>query len=174
MANEHTRLNDIEFHKYMCEVEEWFLNGSPKCEGYWAMIQSTINGYHAYKVKPPIEVLLPCTREPDNPYDEKAVVCKGLDGEVIGHVPKELASLFSYFLDESKADRIVALYTGRMANEGAVARGGVKLGCIYMIHAADIEQAFRLSNLMNQYIPRARADVFLDTFSHIDWFGNMF
>ena len=45
MANEHTRLNDIEFHKYMCEVEEWFLNGSPNGEGYWAMIQATINGF---------------------------------------------------------------------------------------------------------------------------------
>ena len=95
-----TRLDDVQLSEYMGAIEHQFMG-----EGYyWTLVQSTINGYHAYKVKPPIEVQLPCTREPDNPYDARAVVCKGLDGDVIGHVPKDLASIFTWFLEKSYTD----------------------------------------------------------------------
>ena len=165
-ANLNTRLDDVQLSEYMGAIEDQFMG-----EGYyWTLVQSTINGYHAYKVKPPIEVQLPCTREPDNPYDAKAVVCKGLDGEVIGHVPKDLAAIFSWFLEKSYADRIVALYTGRIVNEGAarwVSGGGVKLGSIYMLHNDDVYYAMEMVRTLNKEIPGARADVFLDSFSHM-------
>ena len=130
-------------------------------------MQSTINGCHAYKVKPPIEVQLPCTRKPDNPYDAKVVVCKGLDREVIGQVPKDLAPIFSWFLEKSYADRIIALYTGRIVNEGAVRGGGVKLGSIYMLHNDDVYYVMEMVRMLNKEIPGARADIFLDSFSHM-------
>ena len=86
-ANASTRLDNVQLSDYMCGIEHQFMGS----EGYYrTLIQSTINGYHAYKVKPPIEVQLPCTRKPDNPYDAKVVVCKGLDRELIGMFRKTL------------------------------------------------------------------------------------
>ena len=162
-ASSSTRLDDLQLSEYMGAIEHQFMG-----EGYyWTLVQSTINGYHAYKVKPLIEVQLPCTCEPDNPYDARAVVCKGLDGDVIGHVPKDLASIFSWFLEKSYADRIVALYTGRIVNEGAVRGGGVKLGSIYMLHNDDVYYVMEMVRMLNKEIPGARADVFLDSFSHM-------
>lgn len=41
-------------------------------------------------------------REPDNPYDNKAIVIKNLDGIKIGYVPKEDNVVFSRLLDAGK------------------------------------------------------------------------
>ena len=86
---------------------------------------------------------------------------------MIGHVPKDPASIFSWFLEKSYADRIVALYTGRIVNEGAVRGGGVKLGSIYMLHNDDVYYVMEMVRMLNKEIPGARADVFLDSFSHM-------
>ena len=104
-ANASTRLDNVQLSDYMCGIEHQFMGS----EGYYrTLIQSTINGYHAYKVKPPIEVQLPYICEQDNSYGGKAVVGKGLDGEVIGNIPTDLAPIFSWFLKKSYADRIIA------------------------------------------------------------------
>ena len=86
---------------------------------------------------------------------------------IIGHVPKELASIFSCFLAEKHADCIIALCTGQIVNEAAVPGGGVKLGCIYMLHTSDKSRPFYLSKKLNKYVPDARAHVFFDSIDHI-------
>lgn len=41
-------------------------------------------------------------REPDNPYDDKAIVIKNTDGVKIGYVPKEDNVIFSRLMDAGK------------------------------------------------------------------------
>jgi len=41
-------------------------------------------------------------REPDNPYDKKAIVIKNADGVKIGYVPKEDNAIFSRLMDAGK------------------------------------------------------------------------
>ncbi len=41
-------------------------------------------------------------REPDNPYDQQAIVIKNLDGIKIGYVPKQDNIIFSRLMDAGK------------------------------------------------------------------------
>ena len=44
--------------------------------------------------------ILACEMELDNPHDKYAVAVKNQDGNLVGHVPKELSRLFHKFLDD--------------------------------------------------------------------------
>ncbi len=51
-------------------------------------------------------------REPDNPYDKKAIVIKNIDGVKIGYVPKTDNVIFSRLMDAGK------LLFGRITSKG--------------------------------------------------------
>jgi len=51
-------------------------------------------------------------REPDNPYDKRAIVIKNADGVKIGYVPKADNAIFSRLMDAGK------LLFGRITSKG--------------------------------------------------------
>ena len=58
-----------------------------------------IRGYHIYKDiwTAAVREILVCRRETDNLHDRFAVVvCRG--GDIVGHVPKKISSIYSVFL----------------------------------------------------------------------------
>ena len=61
-----------------------------------------MRGYHAYLDDASVRIgeILACEMELDNSYDKCAVVVKNQDGNLVGHVPKELSRLFHKFLDD--------------------------------------------------------------------------
>ena len=49
-------------------------------------------------------------REPDNPYDEKAIVIKNTDGVKLGYVPKKDNVVFSRLMDDA---RVISRFSPR-------------------------------------------------------------
>ncbi|KAK3698428.1 hypothetical protein QZH41_007970 [Actinostola sp. cb2023] len=66
-------------------------------------IEATVRGYHAYLDNASVRIgeILTCEMEHDNPHDKYAVAVKNQDGNLVGHVPKELSRLFYKFLNDS-------------------------------------------------------------------------
>ena len=64
--------------------------------------ESTMRGYHAYMNERKVSIgeIMFCEIEDSNEYDENAVAIKTKDGEIVGHVPEELSSLFHKFLED--------------------------------------------------------------------------
>ena len=65
-------------------------------------IEATVRGYHAYLDDASVWIgeILACEMELDNSHDKYAVTVKNQDGNLVGHVPKELSRLFHKFLDD--------------------------------------------------------------------------
>ena len=94
-----------------------------------------LRGAHAYKDlwEPRIGEVLLLQREPDNSQDKLAVaVLKS--GRVVGHVPKNLAPIFSPFLKRS-CNKAVVEITGNRLNRGA--GHGLEAPCVYRLYGPD-------------------------------------
>ena len=59
-------------------------------------IEATVRGYHAYLDNASVRIveIFACEMELDNSHDKYAVAVKNQDGNLVGHVPKELSRLF--------------------------------------------------------------------------------
>ena len=76
---------------------------------------SFIAGYHAYKIKPPVGKKLTVLEDPSYPYHENGWAFKVLlDGELIGHVPKELNAIFHSLMINKLGNITISCYaTGK-------------------------------------------------------------
>ena len=96
-------------------------------------IDSFVRGFHEYKDiwRPSVGeiILLDLKRERTNAKDVLAV-CIQKDGVVVGHMPRNLASLVSYFLERSFNTGSVEI-TGAPPNRGAGM--GMEVPCIYRL-----------------------------------------
>ena len=65
-------------------------------------IEATVRGPHAYLDDASVRIgeILACEMQLDNSHDKYAVAVKNQDGNLVGHVPKELSRLFHKFLDD--------------------------------------------------------------------------
>lgn len=92
-------------------------------------LQSFVMGYHYYKMVwcPVIGERLRCQREPSNQYDQWAVAVMH-DGDVVGHVPRELSKIFSRYLHGGY--KVTAVITSRPENQR---RKGVAVPARYEI-----------------------------------------
>ena len=63
-------------------------------------VEATVRGYHAYLHDTSVRIgeILTCELELDNLHDKYAVGVKNQEGNLVGHVPKELSRLFHKFL----------------------------------------------------------------------------
>lgn len=66
-------------------------------------------------------------REPDNPYDRKAIVIQNADGVKIGYVPRADNAIFSRLMDAGK------LLFGRIATKKASGKW-IKIGIKIFLH----------------------------------------
>ena len=97
-------------------------------------ISSYVRGYHAYQEKwHPVQghVLL-LAREPTNATDKLAVAIIK-NGDVVGHVPYNLAPTLSHFLNRD-FNNAVAEVTGDCVNRGA--GYGLEVPCIYRLYGS--------------------------------------
>ena len=92
-------------------------------------IESFVRGYHEYKDiwQPRIGEVLVLKREPTNDKDRLAVSIER-QGQVVGHVPCNLAPLISYFLLREVNKGMVEM-TGQPVNRGAGM--GMEVPCVY-------------------------------------------
>ena len=89
--------------------------------------ESVVRGHHVYKSvwTPIVGERLPVLREPDNPHDNRAVAVY-LDGNIVGHVPRELSKIFWFYLKHG--GKITCEITGWRK------RGkGLEVPCIYIM-----------------------------------------
>ena len=95
-------------------------------------IASFVRGVHAYKDKwePRIGEVLCLQREPTNSQDQFAVAVMR-SGSVVGHVPRNLAPIFSPFLKRGCNKAFVEI-TGQKVNRGA--GHGVEAPCVYRLY----------------------------------------
>ena len=65
-------------------------------------VEATVRGYHAYLDNASVRIseILACEMELDNSHYKYAVAIKNQDGNLVGHVPKELSRLFHKFLND--------------------------------------------------------------------------
>lgn len=65
-------------------------------------VEATVLGYHAYLDNASVRIgeILACEMELNNSHDKYAVAVKNQDGNLIGHVPKELSRLFNKLLKD--------------------------------------------------------------------------
>ena len=99
---------------------------------YILEIDSFVRGYHAYQDiwQPTVGDILPLRREPSNNKDSLAVsIIK--NGNIVGHMPCNLAPLVSYFLMREVNKCLIEL-TGEKINRGAGM--GLELPCIYRLY----------------------------------------
>ena len=103
---------------------------STGCSGDVVEIGSYVRGYHAYQKWHPVQgdVLL-LAREPTNATD-KVVVAVIKNGDIVGHVPYNLAPTLSQFLKKD-FNKAVAEVTGDRVNRGA--GYGLEVPCIYRL-----------------------------------------
>ena len=104
-------------------------------------IQSIVRGHHIYKVvwTPVIGEELTVIPEENNDHDRHAIAVMK-DGEVVGHVPRELSKILYFFLRRS-GSRVSCVITGRR-KYGV----GLEVPCIYKINGQSkcIEKLKRL------------------------------
>ena len=96
-------------------------------------IFSFIRGYHAYIEiwTPPVGDCLSLVREEANPRDKNAVAVILPTKTVVGHVPYNLAPIFTQFLKRGFNKGIVKV-TGELVNRGA--GYGLEIPCIYTLY----------------------------------------
>ena len=99
-------------------------------------VSSYIRGYHAYMHawEPFIGEVLPLQREPDNPEDRFAVAVQK-SGEVVGHIPFNLAPTVSAFLRRSTTTGLVEVI-GSKVNRGA--GYGLEIPCKYNFFGPEV------------------------------------
>lgn len=95
-------------------------------------IRSYVRGYHAYQEKwnPMQGDVLQLVREPTNATDKLAVAIIK-NGDVVGHVPYNLAPTLSQFLKRD-FNKAMAEVTGERVNRGA--GYGLEVPCIYRLY----------------------------------------
>ena len=96
-------------------------------------ISSYIRGYHAYVDvwQPAIDECVLLVREETNANDSNAVAAILANGTVVGHVPFNLAPLFSQFLRRN-CNKGTAKVTGERVNRGA--GYGLEIPCTYYLY----------------------------------------
>ena len=88
-------------------------------------LESVVRGHHIYKRvwDPYLDELLTVQPEAGNDHDRHAVsVLK--DGEIVGHVPKEISKVFWYFL--RRGGRVSCVISGRRKHGK-----GLEVPCVY-------------------------------------------
>lgn len=104
-------------------------------------IQSFVRGYHSYMNvwEPRVGEILALEREPNNTMDRLAVSVVR-SGRVVGHVPFNLAPIFSHFLKRPFNQGTVEI-TGEKVNRGG--GFGLELPCMYRLYGpkAYVERA---------------------------------
>ena len=96
-------------------------------------VPSFIRGYHAYQDlwNPSVGQVLRLRKEPDNSHDSQAVDVVKSCNTVVGHVPYNLAPLFSHFLAR-EFNKGSVYVTGEKTNRGA--GYGLEVPCIYRLY----------------------------------------
>ena len=100
-----------------------------------AEVQSYVRGYHTYKDiwTPYIREVLPLRHEPDIITNPSAgAVIRG--GEVVGHIPCNMASVVPRFLRRDMNKAFVEV-TGERVNQGA--GYVVEISCIYHFYSPE-------------------------------------
>lgn len=110
--------------------------------------QTTIKGYHIFKIKPSQGVMMVVERDRENRYDRWALNVK-LDDKMVGRVPANMCRIFSELLDGRSIEKICCFadgapmlsktvdpqtsfrsYKSRKDREG----GGAVIPCKYVLH----------------------------------------
>lgn len=62
---------------------------------------AAVRGYHYYRRywEPKENEKLDCSNEPDNPFDRFAIKTVTENGDIVGHLPKEISRVTKYLLD---------------------------------------------------------------------------
>ena len=96
-------------------------------------VPSFVRGYHAYQDvwNPSVGQVLRLRKESDNSHDRHAVAIVKSGDTVVGHIPYNLAPLFSHFLAREFNKGSVYI-TGERTNRGA--GYGLEVPCIYRLY----------------------------------------
>lgn len=113
----------------------------PPSDSVSVEIESFVRGYHSYMDvwEPRVGEVLALEREPHNVVDQLAVSVVR-SGQIVGHVPFNLAPVFSHFLKRS-FNKGTAEITGEKVNRGG--GYGLEVPCIYRLYGpkTDVERA---------------------------------
>ena len=114
-------------------------------------VQSYIRGYHAYQDiwDPRIGEVLPLQREPGNPEDKFAVAVIRR-GNIVGHLPFNLAPVVSAFLRKDVNKGLVEV-KGAKVNRGA--GYGLEIPCTYRFYGSK-----SFIDKLNQLVADLRGD----------------
>ena len=92
-------------------------------------LQSCVRGYHVYGEhwSAFLGEELTCQREIGNVLDRYAIAVKKDTGEIVGHVPKKISRICSWFLQHGGT--IAAIVTGHRRYSSDLVQGGLEIPC---------------------------------------------
>ena len=121
--------------------------------------ESVIRGHHVYKRtwNPRIGEMLTVHPEHGNTHDRHAVsVVK--DGIIVGHVQRELARYFCFFMVHS--GRITCEVTGRRKKGN-----GLEVPCVYTFSSAIEKAIVKLTNLLRNNVNTICEDIYIPPYN---------
>ena len=91
---------------------------------------AAVRGYHYYRRfwKPEEKQKLNCMHELNNPYDRFAIKLVTLNGETVGHLPKELPSINKFYLDRGAS--MHEFITSKHYSRSPWVQGGMEIACL--------------------------------------------
>ena len=99
--------------------------------------ESCVKGHHVYRASFTVGAFFDCEQEPSNTRSSWAIVVKNPgSGEIVGHVPDNLAEVLSPILSSGEVQIMKCEVTGlsRAAAEGVwVQGGGIVIPCTYIL-----------------------------------------
>ena len=108
--------------------------------------ESCVKGHHVYQADFVVGAGFSCERELRNPHSEWAIVVKKPEsGEVVGHVPDDLARVLFPLITSGKIQSMTCEVTGRTrAAEGGVwvQGGGIVIPCTYILKGKKIDRPY--------------------------------
>lgn len=104
------------------------------------------------------EYVMLCVPEPENRYDNLAVLVKEENSnQIIGRVPRYICNTISLgFRVSKKLIRALCLYTGTHHNEGPIQGGGIKLHCVYVLEyepSTLMQEIVQVAGFLKDHVP---------------------
>ena len=91
---------------------------------------AAVRGYHYYRRfwKPEEKQKLNCMHELNNPYDRFSIKLVTLNGETVGHLPKELPGITKFYLDRGTSMHVAL--TSKHYRRSPLVQGGMEIACL--------------------------------------------
>lgn len=110
---------------------------------------AAVRGYHYYRRfwKPVEGEKLKCMYEANNAFDRFAIKVVKINGETVGHLPREISRITKFFLDRGASIEIEL--TSKHYRRSPLVQGGIEIACLVI---AKMPATLRNTKIAEKYL----------------------